>query len=149
MALHFDKYAKEGNEFVNNLSTELGHPEEIGRTGIILRAVLHTLRDRLTVSESLDLLAQLPMFLKAVYVENWKYMEKPTQIATLDEFTEEVKKHQDQYGEDEFNWNKSTKDIVAIVLNELSTYVTEGESEHILAQLPKEIEAFFSKNLKE
>ncbi|MFW5822923.1 MAG: DUF2267 domain-containing protein [Tangfeifania sp.] len=147
MALHFDKYAKEGNEFVNHLSAKLGHPNEVGRTGIILRAVLHTLRDRLTVSESLDLLAQLPMFLKAVYVENWKYLEKPTSIATLDEFTEEVKKHQDQYGEYEFSWEKPTKEIVAIVLNELGKYITEGETRHILAQLPKDLEAFFSENL--
>ncbi len=147
MALHFDKYANEGNEFVNKLSKKLGHPDEVGRTGIILRAVLHTLRDRLTISESLDLLAQLPMFLKAVYVENWKYREKPTQISTLDEFTDEVKKHQDQYGEYEFSWEKPTKEIVAIVLNELGTFVTEGETRHIVAQLPKDLEAFFSENL--
>jgi uncharacterized protein (DUF2267 family) len=147
MALHFDKYAQEGNEFVKNLSEKLGHPDEIGRTGIILRAVLHTLRDRLIVSESLDLLAQLPMFLKAVYVENWKFLEKPTRITTLDEFTDEVKKHQYQYGEYEFSWEKPTKEIVAIVLNELGNYITEGETRHILAQLPKELETFFSENL--
>jgi uncharacterized protein (DUF2267 family) len=147
MTLHFDKYAQEGNEFVNILANELGHPQEKGRAGIILRAVLHTLRDRLTISESMDLLAQLPMFLKTVYVENWKYMEKPTRIATLDEFTNEVKKHQDQYGEYEFNWDEHTDKIVATVFKQLSEYISDGEALHIIAQLPKELEQFFAQSV--
>jgi uncharacterized protein (DUF2267 family) len=147
MALEFDKYAHEGNEFVNKLAKKLGHPEEIARTGIVLRAVLHTLRDRLTMSESLHLLAQLPMFLKAIYVENWKYLKKPSRLDTLDEFTEEVKRHQDQYGEDEFDWEKHTKDIVSIVFEALSPYISAGETEHIKAQLPRELEKFFDESI--
>ena len=148
MALNFNKYAQEGNECMKNLATKQGHPDQIPRTGIILRAVMHTLRERLTISENLHLMAQLPMFLKAVYVDNWKYREKPLQLSTLDEFTEEVKKYQSQYGENEFNWEKHTKDIVSIVLQELVTYVSKGESEHIKAQLPKELEEFFSQSVK-
>lgn len=147
MSLNFEKYAQEGNEFVKNLASDLGHPEEISRTGIILRSVLHTLRDRLTMSESLHLLAQLPMFLKAIYAENWKYSEKPTRISTLEEFTEEVKKHQSDYGEQEFDWQKSTEEIVSIVLNELGNFVSKGEAEHITAQLPKDLEEFFAKSI--
>jgi len=147
MALNFDKYAQEGNEFINNLATKLGHPQEIARTGIILRAVMHTLRDRLTISESLHLLAQLPMFLKAVYVENWKYIEKPVRFTTLDDLTDEVKKYQDNYGESEFNWEMHTKDIVRTVLEELGKFISKGESEHIKAQLPQELEDFFMHSL--
>jgi uncharacterized protein (DUF2267 family) len=75
MAINFNKYAEEGNLFVKNLAKSFGHPDEIGPTGIVLRAVLHTLRDRITISESLSLIAQLPMFLKAVYVDTWKFRE--------------------------------------------------------------------------
>ncbi len=28
MALNFEKYAQEGNEFVNKLAADLGHPEK-------------------------------------------------------------------------------------------------------------------------
>ncbi|MFW5831657.1 MAG: DUF2267 domain-containing protein [Prolixibacteraceae bacterium] len=143
MALNFSKYAQEGNAFVGKLADRLGHPEETNRTGNILRAVLHTLRDRLTVSESLHLLSQLPMFLKAVYVENWKYQETPSQINTVEEFKTEVKKQQAQYGESEFNWEKHTDEIISIVLEELGTYITEGEASHVMAQLPKELEEYF------
>jgi len=139
MAIHFDKFAQEGNTFVRNLAERLDHPDEIHRTGIILRAVMHTLRDRLTISEAMDMLAQLPMFLKAIYADNWTYREKPTHIRTLEEFTEEVKRHQDMYGENRFDWQMPTKEMVHIVLSELSQYISGGEIRHILSQLPEDI----------
>lgn len=143
MAINFDKYAEEGKLFVNNLAEELGHPEEISRTGIVLRAVMHSLRERITISESLHFLSQLPMFLKAIYVDQWKYREKPLDLNTVEDFKEEVKQHQMQYGEQEFSWSKSTEEIIRIVFAELNTYVTEGEFEDIIAQMPKDLKGLF------
>jgi hypothetical protein len=40
MAINFDKYAQEGNLFSKELAGQVGHPVEIARTGIVLRAVL-------------------------------------------------------------------------------------------------------------
>lgn len=141
MALDFNKYAQEGNQFLNHLANELGHPQEKAQTAIILKAVLHTLRDRLTVGESLNLIAQLPMFLKAVYVDNWKYMEHPKRIKTAEEFKEEVKKEQEKLGESQFDWKMNTKDIVKKVIAVMSeNYLSEGEIQDILAQLPEEME---------
>ena len=148
MALNFNKYAQEANEFMNKLADSLGHPQETARAGIVLRAVMHTLRDRITISESFDVMAQLPMFLKAVYVENWKYLESPKDFKTIDEFKDEVKRLQDQYGEQEFSWDRHTEDIIAIVFEEISNYLTEGQTRHILDQLPKEIEILYKESLK-
>ena len=139
MAINFNKYAEEGNLFVKNLAKTFGHPEEIGRTGIILRAVLHTLRERITVSESISMIAQLPMFLKAIYVDTWKYREKPVRL-NKEAFLKEVERHQDQYGEYEFSWEKSTEEIVKTAINKLGTNITKGEFEDIVAQLPNELE---------
>ncbi len=139
MAINFEKAAHEGNEFLNRLAKSLGHPEEKGRTGIIMRSVMHTLRERITIAESLNLLAQLPMFLKGIYVDKWKYQEKPTNIRRKEEFLDAVKNHQAHYGEQDFDWEKSTEDIVKIVLRELGTYVSNGEFEDIMAQMPPSI----------
>ncbi len=139
MALNFEKYAQEGNQFLNALARELGHPEEVGRSGILLRAVLHTIRERITISESLHFLSQFPMFLKAVYVDGWKYRDKPLKIDSKEAFLDEIKHHQDQYGEMEFSWKKSTEELTGIVLSEINKHVSEGEFEHIMAQMPTEI----------
>ncbi len=81
------------------------------------------------MSGSLHLLSQLPMFLKAIYVDNWKYREKPLSLNTKDDFAEEVEKHQQQYGEQQFNWNKSTEEIIQIVITALRKFVSDGEFE--------------------
>ncbi len=140
MTLHFDKYAQEANEFMNKLAKDLGHPDERNRAGMILRAVMHTLRDRITISESFNVLAQLPMFLKAVYVENWKYSERPATYSKIEDFKNEVKKQQELYGEQDFNWQKSTEEIIHIVMDHLKQYISQGEIEDIMAQLPEELE---------
>ena len=145
MALNFDKFATEGNTFIKHLAEELNHPDETGRTGIVLRAVLHTLRDRITISESFDFMAQLPMFLKAVYVDEWKYKEKPDRLKDINEFAEKVKEHQAKYGESEFNWSLSTEEIIERTINFIrKKYVTEGEIDHIKDNLPEDLEKIFA-----
>lgn len=148
MAINFEKYANEGHHFVNELARQVGHPQETGRTGILLRAVLHTLRDRITISESFDLMAQLPMFLKSIYVDNWKYHEKPLKIKTEEDFIQEVERHQARYGEQQFLWEKSTRELIQIVLESLGEYISPGEFDDIIAQLPLELKDLVKQSIK-
>ncbi len=143
MGLHFEKYAQEGNYFLNSLAKDFGHPEEVGRTGILLRAILHTFRDRITISQSFHFMSQLPMFLKAIYVDNWKYHEKPMSMRSKEEFAQEVEKHQQQYGEQEFSWEKSTEEMIRIVFQHLGQYVSEGELQDVRSQLPQDLVDLF------
>ena len=145
--VNFDKYAQEGNLYLKELAEKLGHPDEKGRVSIIMRAVLHTLRERLTISESFNLMSQLPMFLKAIYVDNWKYREKPAKIKDINDFTAEVEKYQSQYGEQEFDWKKPTDEIVKIVFNSLYSYISKGEAEDVLAQFPEELEPLIKESM--
>jgi len=148
MALNFEKYANEGNSFVKTLASNLGHPEETGRTGIILRSVLHTLRGRLSIGESLNLVSQLPMFLKGIYVDNWEYSEKPISIRKKEEFYDEVERMQDLYGEQKFDWKISTAEIVGIVLSTLGKYISKGEFEDIITQMPKPLKELFHEKVQ-
>jgi len=147
MSINFAKYAEEGHQFTTSLAAELGHPEEISRTGILLRAVLHVLRERLTIAESFNLLSQFPMFLKGLYVDNWKYREKPLKLKSKQEFLDEVEKYQSQYGESDFSWNKTTEKLVQIVFKALNNYISEGEFEDVIAQMPLELKAYFRESL--
>lgn len=144
MTHYFDKHVSEANEFVKNLSSELGHPEEQTQTIRLLRAVLHTIRDRISISESLDLLAQLPMMLKALYVEQWKYHEKPPlDYSDIDGFKDAVKREQEKMGEQKFDWPESTEDLAKIVLASLRKYITDGQAIHVMDQMPKEVKEIF------
>lgn len=137
----FDKYAQEGNEFLHTLAVDLGHPEELDTTMIILKSTLHTLRDRITIGESFDLLAQLPLVLKGVYVEHWKYSDKPPQeYNKFNDFKNHIKKEQELHGETEFSWTEPTEEIVQTVINSLNKrYFSDGQLDHVMKNLPKDI----------
>ncbi|MDF9797748.1 uncharacterized protein (DUF2267 family) [Catalinimonas alkaloidigena] len=139
MSFNIDKFAQEGHTFVHELSNELGHSGEDEAISRLLRSVLHVLRDRITMSESLDLLAQLPMFLKAVYVEQWKYREKPLKFESMEEFCQHVKDEQSRMGESDFQWNEPTDELVKRTFVALRKYLTQGEAKHVIDQLPKDI----------
>jgi uncharacterized protein (DUF2267 family) len=147
MALNFEKYAQEGNSFMKELARNLGHPDEIARTGIVLRAVLHTLRNRITMGESLHLISSFPMFLKAIYVDDWKLNDSPLPISTKREFADEVKKLQNQMGERDFDWEISTEEIIHTVFSSLKKYIPEGEAEDAIAQLPGELKELFREKI--
>jgi uncharacterized protein (DUF2267 family) len=84
------------------------------------------------------------MFLKAIYVDNWKYNEKPERLRNIEEFAQKVKEHQAQYGENQFDWPEHTDEIIKKTLRFINkNYVTEGEIEDIKAQLPAELEQIF------
>jgi uncharacterized protein (DUF2267 family) len=146
--INFEKFAAEGNEFINQLSRNLGHEEEKGRVGILLRSVLHELRNCLTMAQSLNFISQLPMFLKAIYVEQWKFSKKPHRIKTLNDFAKRVEEEQWRLGEREFEWNQPTIDLVKTVLNTLHVYVSHGQIEDMLAELPEELKVLFPEGVK-
>jgi len=53
-------------------------------------------------------------------VDNWKYLKRLTPFSTVEDFKEEVKRHQDLYGEYEFQTGIiRTEEIVLAVLDEL------------------------------
>lgn len=144
MGLSFDKYAQEANAFINELSADLGHPESKEQTAIILRAVLHVVRDRISISESLDLLAQLPMFLKAIYVDQWKFRETPKKWHTVESFKEEIKEAQTRFGETSFDWSERTDEIAQTVINALKKYLTGGQLAHLQDNMPSDLKPIFS-----
>lgn len=138
--LSFDKFSKEAYDYVNELARDLGHPEEKDRVLMIWRAVMHTIRDRIHLGESMQIMDPLPMIFKGIYVEDWKYSEKPPKdFSTIEEMKEEVKALQARYGEEEFPWKKSTEEIISITINSLKPYLQENQLQHLKDQLPKEV----------
>lgn len=140
----FDKYFNEANTYVKELAFELGHENDPEQTVRLLRAVLHSIRDRITISESLDLLAQLPMILKSLYVEQWTYHEKPPlDYDDIEGFAEAVENEQAKLGEQKFDWTESTEDLIKIVIASLRKYLTDGQAIHVMEQMPKEVKQLF------
>ncbi len=137
MALSFQKYAQHGQEIIDDLANYLGYPEDKARAGRVLNTTLHVLRDLLTTEESLQLLAQLPMAIKSVYVAGWSLKQKRDKIRTLDDFVDRIKTlDRSAFTHDFENSEKAIK-AVAMVFNVLTEHTSKGEIDDVKAQLPK------------
>ena len=68
MALNFNQFAAEANLFLKAYTKEL-NLEDTEQAGRILSSILHGLRDVFSIEESLNLIAQFPMFLKRFLIK--------------------------------------------------------------------------------
>lgn len=145
---NFDNFAQDAQKYTNEVAEALGHPDENKRSLILWRAVLHTVRDRIHIGEALDLIGPLPMIFKGIYVEGWKYSETPTlDFESMEAMKNQVKKRQRQNGEQDFDWAKSTEDLITITLNSLSRFMPESQLKHILGQMPEEVKETLEKKV--
>jgi len=136
---HFEKYAAHGYEFLGKVAERLGNPEDKDRAFRVTKAVLHALRNRLYPAEFVQLLAQLPMCIKAVAVDGWSYSEKPEKIKHLDDFIEEVMKEDKRLAHNDFSNKEEALKAIKAVFATIKDYVSEGEVKDVEAELPEEI----------
>src|SRR5258706_13987050 len=80
----FDTTIRKTADWLRQIMQALGWENE-QRAYLALRAVLHTLRDRLPIAEAAHLGAQLPMLIRGFYYDGWKPASKPLKLH-LDEF---------------------------------------------------------------
>jgi uncharacterized protein (DUF2267 family) len=99
-----------------------------------LRAVLHTLRDRLPAEEAVKLGSQLPQFIAGVYYEGFKIRKKPLKYHR-DEFFQEIEKK--LKGEKVQNPDP-IRDTYAVV-RLLMKHISAGEINNIEANLPNDM----------
>jgi uncharacterized protein (DUF2267 family) len=99
----------------------------------VLRAVLHVLRDRLTVDEAVNLGAELPMLIRGFYYEGWRPAGRPKKHRHKTEFLHLVS--QAVPGLDELEVERGVRSVFAL----LSRHVTAGEIHQVRDQLPAEV----------
>jgi uncharacterized protein (DUF2267 family) len=140
MALNFDQFAQEGNKFLKDFSQELSHPENRERSARVLTSLLHSVRDLLTLEENVDVIAQLPMFLKAVYVQGWSPKgSRDKRVRTIEDFIKDVRVHDGRSSEYDFESDDEVERATAVMFMVLRRYITLGELEDIKAVLPKRL----------
>lgn len=86
----FEGTLRKTDEWLTDLMVELGTTDRHAAYRV-LRAVLHAIRDRLTVDEAALLAAQMPMLLRGMYYESWRPAGKPRRIRRESAFVAAVR----------------------------------------------------------
>lgn len=136
--MKYQQYAHEGHKFVNEIADELGVPEDFDKADRIMTSVLHTLRDILTPEESMHLIAQLPMMIKAIYVNGWS-LNKKSRIHTIDEFIEGLMLQNPKTAVTDFGNDTKATERSKAVFRVIRNHIAIGEVKDIVAQLPPEL----------
>ena len=139
MSLNFNQYAVEANTFMKEYGEKI-MVEDKNKAGRILSAVLHGLREVISTEESLQLIAQLPMFLKAVYVNGWSGHKKQ-KIRSLVEFIDLINRFDGATSIYDFGSDEETITYVKTTFLVLRKYISFGELEDIRTELPKEMKS--------
>ena len=124
------------NEWLRQLATELGKPEDRRYAFRVLRGFLHTLRNRLPIEEAVHLAAQLPELLRGVYYESWRPSEAPEKYHDAATFLDHVAREALLGGETEAAYAGEAAARV------LARHVTAGEVAKVRAVLPAAVAAF-------
>jgi uncharacterized protein (DUF2267 family) len=142
MSLQFYAYARKGHEFIDEVAQEL-HTTDLDRAGRITRCVLRALRNKLSIPESFALMAQLPIALKGVFADGWKY--DPEKMVNQDpkDFLSEVVKEDDRSAWRDFSTEEEVQQAIRAVFRVLSSHLLAGEFLNILKVIPKEMQIRF------
>ncbi len=119
-------------EWLNEICDRLDWADN-RRAYLLLRTVLHGLRDWMTVDEAADLAAQLPLLVRGIYYEGWNPSATPAHPRAKADFMERV----------EQAFNKEPLDdpdgAVAAVFAILEKHVSKGEVDQVRKAMRKEI----------
>jgi uncharacterized protein (DUF2267 family) len=124
------------NAWIKELTDELGW-EDRQPAYHAFGAVLHALRDRLTVAETADLGAQLPMLLRGLYYEGWNPGATPLRERRKEDFLRHIAAafpgHAEIYPEE----------VAWAVFKVLERHVSAGEIRDILHVLPADLRSLW------
>jgi len=133
----FDRTIHTTNIWLHDLMDRLGWPDK-HRAYHALRAVLHALRDRLSVDQAAALGAQLPMLVRGFYYEGWHPHGKPIKERKKEEFLAHIAT---AFPHDPL---VNPEAVTRAVFEVIAKHVTLGEIEHVKITLPGEIRFLWS-----
>ncbi len=139
MSLNFNQYAAEGNTFLKKYAKELQISEDPERAGRVLSSILHGLRSIISVEESLQFISQLPMFLKAVYVNGWSIKTNKKKVKNMEDFIDLIRSIDGKTSLHDFESDEIAEDYIYATFFILRMYVSSGEMEDIKGELPKRL----------
>ncbi|HEY0516342.1 MAG TPA: DUF2267 domain-containing protein [Solirubrobacteraceae bacterium] len=129
-----ERSVEKTNIWLKQLCEELG-VEDRQEAYRALRAVLHALRDRMTVDVAAKLGAQLPTLVRGIYYEEWDPSRTPLRIRDLDTFLEHVR------AETRTDREPGASEAVTAVMHVLRANLSPGLLDEVLAVMPEPVEA--------
>lgn len=132
-----DEAAQSANIWVNEVNEGTGWDNK-QRSYRLLRAVLHAVRDHLSVDEAAQLAAQLPVLIRGIYYDGWDPSKSPVRERSKDGFVAIV---QQSFGTDPMG---DAEEAIGAVFDVLDAHVSGGEMDHVRMSFATEMRSLFA-----
>jgi uncharacterized protein (DUF2267 family) len=133
-----DRTVQKTHQWLHDVEKELSWRDE-RRAYTALRAVLNSLRDRLTLEEVAQFGAQLPMFLRGVYYQRWDPTHTPIRKRDSETFLGEVRAAFERTNEPHVDAEKIARGVFKVI----AKHISPGETEHVRKMLPRGVREFW------
>lgn len=131
----FDRTLQATHIWLNEIGDRIGPDKQ--RSYHALRAVLHALRDRLTVEEAAHLAAEMPLLVRGIFYEGFRPAHMPRAIDSEAAFLERIEQELNDIGP------LAPRDAAAAVFAVLERHVSAGEMAQVRRMLPRDIRRLF------
>ena len=135
----FDKHYQEASHFIRKLAMRIGTPGDTEHALRVLKSVFIALRRKLIPDDSLQIVSQLPLVVKGIYVDGWSINEPLMEARTYNEFLYELRHNTGRKANIDFANDDLAKKKITAVFTSLKEYIPEGDINHIREELPKEV----------
>ncbi|GAB3183646.1 uncharacterized protein (DUF2267 family) [Micromonospora palomenae] len=130
----FETSLDKTNLILKDIEQAYGWPKaQRNQSYAALRTVLHLLRDRMSVQESAEFAAQLPVLLRGIYFDGWQPDSVPIKL-NRDDFLYEVRQGFP------YDVEGGTERVVQVVLDALRKHVTQGEWQDVKSNMPGDLQ---------
>ncbi|WP_433538707.1 DUF2267 domain-containing protein [Micromonospora sp. CA-249363] len=129
----FESSLDKTNLILKDIEDAYGWPKERrNQSYAALRTVLHLLRDRLPVNESVEFAQQLPVLVRGIYFDGWNPSDVPIKL-NRDDFLYEVRQGFP------YDAEGGAERVTQVVLDTLRRHVTQGEWQDVKDTMPKDL----------
>ncbi|MET8093578.1 DUF2267 domain-containing protein [Micromonospora sp. NPDC005220] len=129
----FESSLDKTNLILKDIENAYGWPKERrNQSYAALRTVLHLLRDRLPVDESVEFAQQLPVLVRGIYFDGWVPSDVPIKL-NRDDFLYEVRQGFP------YDAEGGPERVTQVVLDTLRRHVTQGEWQDVKDTMPKNL----------
>ena len=124
--------------WIDEVQTKLQWEDE-NEAYTAMKAVLHALRDRLSVDENAHITAQMPLVIRGIYFEGWKPSTTPIKIRHVENFLDLVCAH----ASDNPCVIDEVDTVTRAVLEVLMSHISQGSIEKLKLGWPKALQTIW------
>jgi uncharacterized protein (DUF2267 family) len=135
-AMNFERYAEEGNHFINQVADEL-NTDSRSQAARITRAVLHAVRDRFRPDDAVNFGQGLPLALKAVYFDQYDISKTPVRIRNQRDFLNFIRSKDSQAEANDFPGQDHVVFAMQAVFNVLESHLGSQQINKLKYMLPQ------------